>query len=107
MRLSGPSDYDDLRDGVRQVCSPYDGAYWRGLEPDGYPSDFVDALTESGFLAALIPEEYGGGGATLTEASIIMEEIAASGGNPAACHAQMYVMGTVLRHGSPLSDASP
>jgi len=99
--LSGPSDYDDLRDGVRQVCSPYDGAYWRGLEPDGYPSDFVDALTESGFLAALIPEEYGGGGATLTEASIIMEEIAASGGNPAACHAQMYVMGTVLRHGSP------
>lgn len=101
MRLSGPSDYDDLRDGVRQVCSPYDGAYWRGLEPDGYPSDFVDALTESGFLAALIPEEYGGGGATLTDASIIMEEIAASGGNPAACHAQMYVMGTVLRHGSP------
>lgn len=99
--MSGPSDYDDLRDGVRQVCSPYDGAYWRGLEPDGYPSDFVDALTESGFLAALIPEEYGGGGATLTEASIIMEEIAASGGNPAACHAQMYVMGTVLRHGSP------
>lgn len=98
--MSGPSDYDDLRDGVRQVCSPYDGAYWRGLEPDGYPSDFVDALTESGFLAALIPEEYGGGGATLTEASIIMEEIAASGGNPAACHAQMYVMGTVLRHGS-------
>lgn len=100
MKLAAPSDYDDLRDGVRQVCAPFDGAYWRGLEPDTYPSAFVDALTESGFLAALIPEEYGGGGASLTEASIIMEEIAASGGNPAACHAQMYVMGTVLRHGS-------
>jgi acyl-CoA dehydrogenase len=100
VKLAAPSEYDDLRDGVRQVCSPFDGAYWRGLEPDTYPSEFVQALTESGFLAALIPEEYGGGGATLTEASIIMEEIAASGGNPAACHAQMYVMGTVLRHGS-------
>lgn len=100
MKLAASSEYDALRDGVRQVCSPFDGAYWRGLEPDTYPSEFVDALTESGFLAALIPEQYGGGGATLTEASIIMEEIAASGGNPAACHAQMYVMGTVLRHGS-------
>ncbi len=100
MKLAAPSEYDDLRDGVRQVCTPFDGAYWQGLEPDTYPSAFVEALTESGFLAALIPEEYGGGGASLTEASIIMEEIAASGGNPAACHAQMYVMGTVLRHGS-------
>jgi len=100
VKLTGTSAYDDLRDGVRQVCAPFDGAYWRGLEPDTYPSEFVDALTESGFLAALIPEEYDGGGATLTEASVIMEEIAASGGNPAACHAQMYVMGTVLRHGS-------
>ena len=100
MKLAGSSDYDDLRDGVRQVCAPFEGTYWRGLEPDTYPSEFVQALTESGFLAALIPEEYDGGGATLTEASIIMEEIAASGGNPAACHAQMYVMGTVLRHGS-------
>jgi acyl-CoA dehydrogenase len=100
VKLAGTSAYDDLRDGVRQVCAPFDGAYWRGLEPDTYPSEFVDALTESGFLAALIPEEYDGGGATLTEASVIMEEIAASGGNPAACHAQMYVMGTVLRHGS-------
>jgi alkylation response protein AidB-like acyl-CoA dehydrogenase len=101
VKLSGPSDYDDLRDGVRQVCEPFNGAYWRGLEPDSYPLEFVQALTDSGFLAALIPEEYSGGGATLTEASVIMEEIAASGGNPAACHAQMYVMGTVLRHGSP------
>lgn len=94
------SAHDDLRDGVRAVCEKFDGPYWRGLEPDGYPTDFVTALTESGYLAALIPEEYGGGGATLTEASVILEEIAASGGNPSACHAQMYIMGTLLRHGS-------
>lgn len=94
------SMHDDLRDGVRAVCEKFDGPYWRGLEPDGYPTDFVDALTDSGYLAALIPEGYGGGGATLTEASVILEEIAASGGNPSACHAQMYIMGTLLRHGS-------
>ncbi len=100
MRLTAKPEYDDLRAGVRAVCAPFDGAYWRGLEPEGYPTEFVDALTSSGYLAALIPEEYGGGGATLTEASIILEEISASGGNPSACHAQMYVMGTLLRHGS-------
>ena len=94
------SAHDDLRDGVRAVCEKFDGAYWRGLEPDGYPTEFVTTLTDSGYLAALIPEEYGGGGATLTEASVILEEIAASGGNPSACHAQMYIMGTLLRHGS-------
>jgi alkylation response protein AidB-like acyl-CoA dehydrogenase len=94
------SMHDDLRDGVRDVCEKFDGPYWRGLEPDGYPTEFVNALTDSGYLAALIPEEYGGGGATLTEASVILEEIAASGGNPSACHAQMYIMGTLLRHGS-------
>lgn len=94
------SAHDDLRDGVKAVCEKFDGPYWRGLEPDGYPTEFVTALTDSGYLAALIPEEYGGGGATLTEASVILEEIAASGGNPSACHAQMYIMGTVLRHGS-------
>ena len=93
--------YDDLRAGVRAICADYPGAYWRGLEPDIYPQEFVNALTAAGYLAALIPAEYGGGGATLTQASIIMEEIAASGGTPAACHAQMYVMGTLLRHGSP------
>jgi len=100
--MEWPTDpeHDDLRSGVRQVCAAFDGAYWRGLEPDAYPEAFVTALTEAGYLAALIPEEYGGGGASLTQASIILEEIAASGGNPAACHAQMYVMGTVLRHGS-------
>ena len=82
------------------MCADFDGAYWRGLEPDSYPEEFVATLTDAGFLAALVPEEYGGGGATLTQASVILEEISASGGNPSACHAQMYIMGTVLRHGS-------
>ena len=100
MDLIQSSEYDDLRAGVREVVERFDGAYWRGLEPDRYPDEFVTALTEAGFLGALVPEEYGGGGATLTEASVILEEISASGGNPSACHAQMYIMGTLLRHGS-------
>ena len=100
MGLTENPQYDDLRAAVRAVCDDFDGAYWRDLEPDSYPEEFVATLTKAGYLAALIPEEYGGGGATLTEASVILEEIAASGGNPSACHAQMYVMGTVLRHGS-------
>jgi alkylation response protein AidB-like acyl-CoA dehydrogenase len=100
VRFIENDEYSDLRAGVRQVCDSYPGEYWRGLEPESYPAEFVTALTEAGFLAALIPEEYDGGGATLTEASIILEEVSASGGNPAACHAQMYVMGTLLRHGS-------
>jgi len=101
VKLTDIPEYDDLRAGVREICEAFPGEYWRGLEPETYPQEFVNALTQAGYLAALIPEEFGGGGATLTEASIIMEEIAASGGNPAACHAQMYVMGTILRHGSP------
>lgn len=100
MDLIQSSEYDDLRSGVREVVERFDGAYWRSLEPDRYPEEFVAALTEAGFLGALVPEEYGGGGATLTEASVILEEISASGGNPSACHAQMYIMGTLLRHGS-------
>jgi acyl-CoA dehydrogenase len=100
VRLSSNSEYDDLRSAVREVCDRFPGEYWRGLEPDRYPEEFVAALTAAGYLGALIPEEYGGGGATLTEASIILEEVAASGGNPSACHAQMYIMGTLLRHGS-------
>ena len=100
MDLIQSSDFDDLRAGVREVVRRFDGAYWRDLEPDRYPEEFVAALTEAGFLGALVPEEYGGGGATITEASIILEEISASGGNPSACHAQMYIMGTLLRHGS-------
>jgi acyl-CoA dehydrogenase len=90
----------DIRDAVAQLCADFDGAYWRGLEPDRYPAEFVAALTEHGWLAALIPEEYGGAGLPLSAACVILETIAASGGNPAACHAQMYVMGTLLRHGS-------
>ena len=100
MKWDEDPQHDDLRSGVRQICAGFPGSYWRGLEPDTYPSQFVDAITQAGFLSALIPEVYGGGGATLTEASVILEEISASGGNPGACHAQMYVMGTVLRHGS-------
>lgn len=100
MLLTQKPEFDDLRAGVQQICAAFDGAYWRALEPDSYPEEFVDALTEAGYLGALVPEAYGGGGATITEASIILEEISASGGNPSACHAQMYVMGTLLRHGS-------
>ena len=93
--------YDDIRASVRKLCDGFSGEYWRRLDREmAYPSEFVRALTESGFLAALIPEEYGGAGLPLSGAAAILEEIQASGGNGASCHAQMYVMGTVLRHGS-------
>jgi acyl-CoA dehydrogenase len=92
--------HDDLRSAIAALCADFPGEYWRSLEPDKYPDEFVETLTKNGWLSVLIPEEYGGGGATLTEASIILEEISVSGGNPSACHAQMYVMGTLLRHGS-------
>jgi acyl-CoA dehydrogenase len=90
----------EIRRAVRELCDGFPGDYWRSLEPDRYPEEFVRALTEQGWLAALVPEEYGGAGLTLTAASVILEEINASGGNAAACHAQMYTMGTLLRHGS-------
>lgn len=89
-----------IREGVRELCKRFPAEYWRDLEPDRYPDDFVRALTHAGYLAALIPEEYGGGGLPLSAASVILEEINAAGGNAAACHAQMYTMGTLLRHGS-------
>jgi acyl-CoA dehydrogenase len=93
--------YDDIRASVRKLCDGFPGEYWRKLDREmAYPSEFVRALTESGFLAALIPEEYGGVGLPLSGAAAILEEIQASGSNGASCHAQMYVMGTVLRHGS-------
>ena len=93
--------YDDIRASVRKLCEGFPGEYWRKLDRDmTYPTEFVHALTKSGFLAALIPEEYGGVGLPLSGAAAILEEIQASGGNGASCHAQMYVMGTVLRHGS-------
>ena len=95
-------EYRDIREGVRAACAPFDSAYWQEIErQSGYPEAFVQALTDAGWLAALIPEEYGGGGLTVTEASVILEEINRAGANSGACHAQMYVMGTVLRHGSP------
>lgn len=98
-----PRSRDDLkviRTEVRRLADKYGVEYWRGLEPDRYPEEFVTDLTTQGWLGALIPEAYGGGGLDLTGASVVLEEISASGGNPAACHAQMYVMGTLLRHGS-------
>ena len=95
-----PADFDDIRTEVRRLCDKYGNEYWRGLEPDNYPTEFVKELTDQGWLGSLIPEEYGGGGLSLAGASVILEEISASGGNPSACHAQMYVMGTLLRHGS-------
>ena len=95
-----PHDVEMIRTEVRRLCDAYGNEYWRSLEPDRYPTEFVTELTAQGWLSVLIPEEYGGGGSSLAAASVILEEIAASGGNPSACHAQMYVMGTVLRHGS-------
>ena len=100
MDLHTDETHADLREAVAALCADFPGSYWQSLEPDGYPTEFVETLTKNGWLSVLIPEEYGGGGATLTEASIVLEEISASGGNPSACHAQMYVMGTLLRHGS-------
>ena len=94
-------DYSDIRESVRRICSGFPGEYWRHLEEKlEYPTEFVKALTDAGYLGALIPEEYGGAGLPLRAASVILEEIHASGCNAGACHAQMYIMGTLLRHGS-------
>ena len=94
-------DYPDIRRAVGRICEDFQGAYWRKLDAVGaYPLEFVEALTKSGWLAALIPEAYGGAGLPLRAAAVILETIHASGGSAAACHAQMYTMGTVLRHGS-------
>jgi acyl-CoA dehydrogenase len=96
-----PDEIAAIRQAVRALCEKFPGEYWRALDHErGYPAEFVAALTEAGFLAALIPEEYGGSGLTMRAAVAIMEEIQANGCNGAACHAQMYVMGTLLRHGS-------
>ena len=94
-------DFPELRDTVRRICEKFPGEYWRNLdEHSGYPTEFVAALTESGFLGALIPEEYGGAGLPLRAAAVILEEINANGCTASAAHAQMYIMGTLLRHGS-------
>ncbi len=100
MDFAVSDELHEIRTAVRELCAGFPGEYWRGLEPDRYPEEFVAALTENGWLAALIPEEFGGAGLSLTAATVILEEINASGGNAAACHAQMYTMGTILRHGS-------
>jgi acyl-CoA dehydrogenase len=96
-----PDAFQELRDAVRALCAQFDSAYWQEVdEARGYPEAFVAALTNAGWLAALIPADYGGSGLGLAEASVIMEEINACGGNAGACHGQMYNMGTLLRHGS-------
>ncbi|HET8609090.1 MAG TPA: acyl-CoA dehydrogenase family protein [Burkholderiales bacterium] len=93
--------HSELRDAMRGLCSRFTGEYWRNIDEErAYPEAFIKALTDAGWLGALIPEEYGGSGLGVTEASIILEEINRSGGNSGVCHAQMYTMGTVLRHGS-------
>jgi acyl-CoA dehydrogenase len=92
---------EELRDGVRELCSRFADEYWRRIDrEEAYPQEFVDALTEAGWLAALIPAEYGGAGLGVSQGAVIMEEINRSGANGGACHAQMYIMGTLLRHGS-------
>ena len=96
-----PDQYQDLRDALRELCRQYPDEYFRRIDAeDVYPEAFIDSLTEAGWLAAMIPEEYGGSGLGLAEASVIMEEINRNGGNAGACHGQMYNMGTLLRHGS-------
>ena len=103
---AGNEDLAQIRESVRALCGKFPGEYWRALDrARAYPTEFVAALTKAGFLAALIPEEYGGSGLSMTAAAAIMEEIQAAGCNGAACHAQMYTMGTLLRHGSPAQKA--
>ena len=93
--------HTEIRNAVRDVCSAYGSSYWQKIEEESaYPEEFIKTLTKAGWLSALIPEEYGGGGASLVEASVILEEINRSGANSGACHAQMYIMGALLRHGS-------
>ncbi|KQU50686.1 acyl-CoA dehydrogenase [Bosea sp. Leaf344] len=99
--MQNHADHAEIRDAVARLCAGFPGEYWRRLDREmAYPTEFVQALTESGFLAALIPEAYGGAGLPLSAAAVIMEEIQRQGCNGAACHAQMYIMGTLLRHGS-------
>jgi alkylation response protein AidB-like acyl-CoA dehydrogenase len=101
VRVPLGDDFPEIRESVRRICESFPGAYWRELEArEAYPAEFVKALTDAGYLAALIPEEYGGAGLPLRAAAVILEEIHAAGCNAGACHAQMYIMGTLLRHGS-------
>ncbi|WP_288352384.1 acyl-CoA dehydrogenase family protein [uncultured Marinobacter sp.] len=96
-----PDQYQEIRDGVKSLCEKFDGAYWRGIDQrKGFPEEFVTALTEAGWLSAMIPTEYGGSGLGLAEASVILEEVNRCGGNSGTVHGQMYNMFTLLRHGS-------
>src|SRR5918998_1457741 len=100
--LRRAEDHPEIREEVAKLCARFPGEYWRKLDAErAYPTEFVQALTEAGYLGALIPEEYGGAGLPLSAAGAILEEIHHAGCNAAACHAQMYIMGTILRHGSP------
>ncbi|MGJ7520766.1 acyl-CoA dehydrogenase family protein [Variovorax sp. LT1P1] len=100
-QIPTPDGHQEMREALRALCGSFDAAYWQKVDHErGYPEAFVDALTQAGWLAALIPADYGGSGLGLTEASVIMEEINFSGGNAGSCHGQMYNMGTLLRHGS-------
>jgi acyl-CoA dehydrogenase len=102
MSIETASGFSELREAVRALCATFPPEYWRELdEQRAYPEQFVRALTQAGWLSALIPEEYGGSGLGIAEASVILEEVNRCGGNSGACHAQMYIMGTLLRHGSP------
>jgi acyl-CoA dehydrogenase len=99
--MRADESHGELRDAVRALCNTFDSAYWQKIdEARSYPEAFVDALTKAGWMSALIPEEYGGSGLSLTEASVIMEEVTRTGGNAGCCHGQMYNMNTLLRHGS-------
>jgi acyl-CoA dehydrogenase len=101
MPITLSEDQRAIRDAVRELCRDYPDVYWREVDKaERYPKEFIDALTHSGYLAALIPEEYGGAGLGITDASIILEEMNRAGCNSGACHAQMYIMGTLLRHGN-------
>ena len=101
MSVSDIELHADLRGAVKELCQHFPDSYWRDLDRENsYPEEFVKTLSDAGYLSALIPEDFGGSGLGITEASIILEEVNRSGGNAAACHAQMYIMGTLLRHGS-------
>ena len=95
------ANYAEIREEVAKLCQEFPGAYWQKLDRESaYPSEFVDALTKAGYLSALIPEEYGGSGLPLSAAAAILEEMQRAGCNGGACHAQMYIMGAILRHGN-------
>ena len=101
MKTTSDDQFPDIRDAVRALCAQFPDEYHRKIdEARGYPEEFVQALTQAGWMAALIPQEYGGSGLSMAEASVIMEEINRSGGNSGACHGQMYVMNAIVRSGS-------